>query len=131
MPQLNCEILPVGARPGTAVVLLRGAVDPKSVSTLATALAGAKGKGYRTLILDLGDVRYINSAGLSFLVSLSDAMTARGGGLHLANAQPKVKVVFDLMGVASFFKVHKTVEAALASLRPVRPAARRVVRREA
>jgi anti-sigma B factor antagonist len=131
MPQLNVEILPVGALPGTAVVALHGAVDPKSVSMLAAELAGAKGKGYRTLILDLGDVRYINSAGLSFLVSLSDGMVARGGGLHLANAQPKVKVVFDLMGVTSFFKLYKTVEAAVASLRPAPRALRRVVRRQA
>ena len=125
MPQLNCEILPVGARPGTAVVSLHGAVDPKSVSTLATALAGAKGKGYRTLILDLGDVRYINSAGLSYLVHLADGLTGRGGGLHLANAQPKVKVVFDLMGVTQFFRLYKSVPSALAAIsaarRPARP----------
>jgi anti-sigma B factor antagonist len=125
MPQLDCELLPVTARPGTAVVALHGAIDPKSVSTLAAAIGGAAGKGFRTLILDLGDVRYINSAGLSYLVTLSDAMTGRGGALHLANAQPKVKVVFDLMGVTSFFKLHKTVQAALTALGAVRRVPRR------
>ncbi len=125
MAQLDCEVLPVGGRPGTAVVTLRGAIDPKNVSTLAAAVGGAAGKGFRHLVLDLGDVRYINSAGLSCLITLSDAMTGRGGGLHLANAQPKVKVVFDLMGVTSFFKLHKSVGAALEALAPPRRALRR------
>jgi len=125
MSQLSCEILPVADRPGTAVVALHGAIDPKSVCTLAAAIGGAAGKGFRTLILDVGDIRYINSAGLSYLVTLSDAMTERGGGLHLANAQPKVKVVFDLMGVTSFFRLHPSVPAALASI----GGARRVLRR--
>ena len=116
MAQLDCELLPVGDRPGIAVVALHGAIDPKNVSTLAAAVGGAAGKGFRNLVLDLGDIRYINSAGLSYLVTLSDAMTGRGGGLHLANAQPKVKVVFDLMGVTSFFTLHKSVGAALEAL---------------
>jgi anti-anti-sigma factor len=107
-----------------AVVVLRGAIDPKSLSTLEEALAGAK--GIRTAVLDLGEVRYINSAGLAYLVNLADALAARGGGLHLANAQPKVKVVFDLMGVSQFFKLYKSVDAALKGLKksesPARPA---------
>jgi anti-anti-sigma factor len=134
MPQLDCDLLPVNALPGTAVVALQGSIDPKSVTILANALSGAKGKGFRTLVLDLGNVRYINSAGLSYLVNLSDAMNGRGGGLHLANAQPKVKVVFDLMGVTAFFKLHKSVGHALGEIkaaRVVRRPARRPVHRQA
>lgn len=125
MAQLDCELLPVGDRPGIAVVALRGAIDPRNVSTLAAAVGGAAGKGFRHLVLDLGEIRYINSAGLSYLVTLADAMTGRGGGLHLANAQPKVKVVFDLMGVTSFFRLHKSVGTALATLAPPRRVLRR------
>ncbi|HLY11384.1 MAG TPA: STAS domain-containing protein [Planctomycetota bacterium] len=123
MPTLNCELLPVAALRGTAVVILRGAIDPRSVEILAAELGSAKGKAFHTLVLNLGDVRYINSAGLSFLVNLSDALHLKGGGLLLANPQPKVKVVFDLMGVAQFFRIYKSVDAAVAAVSAARRAA--------
>lgn len=131
MSQLDCDLLPVNALPGTAVVALHGAIDPRSVTVLANALSAATGKGFRTLVLDLGDVKYINSAGLSYLVNLSDAMKSRGGGLLLANPQPKVKIVFDLMGVAAFFKVYKSVGLALGEIGAARRKVRRPVRRQA
>jgi anti-anti-sigma factor len=125
MPNLNCELLKVNGLPGVAVVTLHGSIDPRSVEPLAGALEPARAKGYRTFVIDLGDVRYINSAGLSYLVHLADGLTGRGGGLHLANAQPKVKVVFDLMGVTQFFRLYKSVPSALAAIsaarRPARP----------
>ncbi|MBV8878680.1 MAG: STAS domain-containing protein [Planctomycetaceae bacterium] len=113
---LNCEFSTVKALPAVAIVALRGAIDPITISELQKSLLRVSGKGFRTLVLDLGEIRYINSAGLSYLVNLSDQLNARGGALLLANAQPKVKVVFDLMGVGQFFKLHKTVGAALVTV---------------
>lgn len=116
MPELNCRLQAVKSHPDIAVVTIHGSIDPRNLSTLDAVLATAMGRGMRTVILDLADVRYINSAGLGYLVNLSDGLTVRGGGLHLANYQPKVKVVFDLMGVSQFFKLYKSVEGAIASL---------------
>ena len=116
MPDLNCRLQAVKSHPDIAVVTIHGSIDPRNLSTLEAVLATATGRGMRTVILDLGDVRYITSAGLSYLVNLSDGLAARGGGLHLANYQPKVKVVFDLMGVSQFFKLYKSVESAIGAL---------------
>jgi anti-sigma B factor antagonist len=116
MPDLNCRLQVVKDCPDAAVVTIHGSIDPRNLSSLEGILSAAAGRGVRTVILDLADVRYINSAGLAYLVNLSDGLAARGGGLHLANSQPKVKVVFDLMGVSEFFKLYKSVESALAAL---------------
>jgi len=116
MPDLNCRLQAVKDCPDVAVVTIHGSIDPRNLSSLETVLASARGRGFRTVVLDLGDIRYINSAGLAFLVNLSDGMTERGGGLHLANPQPKVKVVFDLMGVSEFFRLYKSVESALSAI---------------
>jgi len=113
MPELTCRLQAVKGFPGIAVVTIKGSIDPRNLESLSQTLAAARGRGFRTLVLDLGEIRYINSAGLSYLVNLQDTLAARGGGLHLANPQPKVKVVFDLMGITQFFKLHKTVETAL------------------
>jgi len=120
MPELNCRLQAVQSHPDIAVVTILGSIDPRNLSMLEGVLEAASRRGFRTVILDLAEVRYINSAGLAYLVNLSDALASRGGGLHLANPQPKVKVVFDLMGVSEFFKLYKSVDSALAALTSVR-----------
>jgi stage II sporulation protein AA (anti-sigma F factor antagonist) len=114
MPDLICSLAAVKGAPGVAVVSLRGSIDPRNLSSLTAALETARGKGFRTLIFDLGEIRYINSAGLAYLVNLSDFLAARGGGLYLANSQPKVKLVFELMGLTELFKLYRSVESVLA-----------------
>jgi len=116
MPDLHCRLQAVQSHPDIAVVTILGSIDPRNLSTLEGVLQDAGRRGFRMVILDLAEVRYINSAGLAYLVNLSDGLAARGGGLHLANPQPKVKVVFDLMGVSEFFKLYKSVESAVAAL---------------
>jgi anti-anti-sigma factor len=118
MPELAVRLKPAADVPGAAVVALRGAIDPKNVQTLHAAVSGAVGKGTRAFIFDLGDTKYLNSAGLGYLVNLADALASRGGRLEIANAQPKVKIVFDLMGVTEFFRLHSSVDAALRALAP-------------
>ena len=113
MPDLTCRLQVVKGFPGFAVVSIKGSIDPRNLETLSQTLAAARGRGFRTLVLDLGEIRYINSAGLSYLVNLADQLVERGGGMYLANPQPKVKVVFELMGITQFFKLHRTVDTAL------------------
>lgn len=125
---LTCHVNTVKALPGVAVVAIRGSIDPLSLSPLQDELARVGGRGLRTLILNLEETRYINSAGLSYLVQLSDQLNARGGGLLLANPQPKVKVVLDLMGISRFFKLYKTVGEALVTVADGR---RKKLRRQA
>jgi anti-anti-sigma factor len=117
MPELNCHLQRVSGAPDAAVVAISGSIDPRNLSTLEAALSSARGSGFRTVVLDLEQIKYINSAGLAYLVNLSDALEARGGGLLLANPQPKVKIVFDMMGVSEFFKLHKSVDAALKQIK--------------
>jgi anti-anti-sigma factor len=125
MPDLRARLQVVKTHPDIAVVTIHGSIDPRNLSSLETLLGAASGRGFRTVILDLADIRYINSAGLAYLVNLSDDLAARGGGLHLANPQPKVKVVFDLMGVSRFFKLYKSVDSAVAALAASRAARQR------
>jgi anti-anti-sigma factor len=113
--------MPVRSAPGTAVVAIEGSIDPRNLSSLASALDSVSGRGYRTLIFDLQGIRYINSAGLAYLVNLSDHLEARGGGMLLANPQAKVKLVLEMMGLTEFFKLYKTVDSALAVVSKSRP----------
>lgn len=120
MPELNLHVEPVPSAPGVAVVAIRGSIDPRNLSQLESILGSASGQGFETLVLDLAEIRYINSAGLAYLVNFSDQLASRGGRLELAGAQPKVKLIFEMMGLTEFFTLYKTVESALAAVAPAR-----------
>jgi len=117
---LNCRLKTVKKLPRVAVVALKGSIDPISIGELQNSMAEADTLGFRILILDLSEIRYINSAGLAYLVNLGDALLARRGALLLVGTQPKVKVVFELMGVSKFFKLFKSVDSALAAIASAR-----------
>ena len=117
---LNCRLKTVKTLPRVAVVALKGSIDPISINELQNAMVEADTLGFRILILDLSEIRYINSAGLAYLVNLGDALVARRGALLIVGTQPKVKVVFELMGVSKFFKLFKSVDTALAAIAAAR-----------
>ncbi len=121
---LNCDFRLLQDPPRVAVATLTGAVDPSSVGFLEKSLTDLAAKDVRILILDVGGIKYINSAGLSYLVNLGDMLTLRQGYLLLAGPQPKVKVVLGLMGVSKYFRQYKTVESALAGIRTGRSRAK-------
>jgi anti-anti-sigma factor len=114
--RLNCELKTVKSVPRVAIISIQGAIDPLTITALQEELATADGLGFRIIVLDLEGIRYINSAGLAYLVNLGDSLVKRRGALLLVGAQPKVKVVFELMGVAKFFKLFKTVDSALGAI---------------
>ena len=113
---LTCNLQTVKALPRVAVVSLKGSIDPISITELQNAMAEADTLGFRIVVLDLEGVRYINSVGLAYLVNLGDDLVARQGALLLVGAQPKVKVVFELMGVDKFFKLFKSIDSALGAI---------------
>jgi len=58
-------------------------------------------------------IRYVNSTGLGSLVRLADQLESGGGGFALVKIHPKVKVVFNMLGLNAFFKIFGSKEEAL------------------
>ena len=117
------RVLAVKGLPSIGVLRPEGPIDFRNVGDLRAAADGARRRGRRTLVLDLSETRYINSLGLSALISLSDALAVEGGLLVLAAATPKLKVVLDLMGIAAVLPLFGTVAAAVRAVAKRQPAA--------
>jgi anti-anti-sigma factor len=66
--RLTVEV--VATTPGEARLEMRGDVDIAADETLASAYAEAAGTGATRVILDFGDVDYINSTGIALIVRL-------------------------------------------------------------
>ncbi len=66
--RLTVEV--VATTPGEARLEMRGDVDIAADEALAAAYAQAAGTGATRVILDFGDVDYINSTGIALIVRL-------------------------------------------------------------
>lgn len=101
------RMMTVKGVPGVGVLKPEGRLD---VEALRSAVELGRRRGLRSIVLDLSELRYIHSLGISALVALSDAMD---GALLLAGATPKVKIIHDLMGLGAALPLYKTVVAAV------------------
>jgi anti-sigma B factor antagonist len=67
----------------------------------------------QNLLVDLKDVRFIDSSGLGALVSGFKNATTSHGSLRLACLQPQVKSMFELTRLHRVFEIFQTVADAL------------------
>jgi anti-anti-sigma factor len=99
----------------TTLVRISGEITFSNVNGLARELTDALGNGARNLIVDLSEVGFIDSSGLSALLSASAQTRERGGALALVHgAQPPS--IFRFRGVERLLSLHTGREAALAAL---------------
>ena len=103
-------------RDGVTVVAARGDINAAGCARLERELVSRIEAGKRRLVLDLGDVRYVSSAGLR--VFLIATRRIGGDGLFvLARPTPPVRGVLELAGFLSVVKVETDVDAAVAAAR--------------
>lgn len=72
-------------------------------------------EGKNNLVVDLQEVRFVDSSGLGALVSGFKNASARNGNLKLCSLQPQVKSMFELTRLHRVFEIYSGTEEALAS----------------
>jgi anti-anti-sigma factor len=97
---------------GLCVVALAGAMDTTHASELR-ALDGRLGPDPCQLIVELSHVTFMDSGGVSQLVTLANAFRAAGGGITLAAPTAPVSRMFEGVNLSEFTPVEETLEAAL------------------
>jgi anti-sigma B factor antagonist len=72
--------------------------------------------GWNTrMVLDLGSLSFVDSAGLGALVSARIAAASRGAKMKLANLTKKMRDALAITKLATVFDVYDSVEAAVNS----------------
>jgi anti-sigma B factor antagonist len=104
---------------GYAVVAVAGEVDIATVTRLRERLFELAASG-RTLVVDLDQVSFIDSAGLAALVGAARRAAAHGASLQVVCTRQ----LFRLTGLDGPVPLARTLDGALESLAAARPAPR-------
>jgi anti-sigma B factor antagonist len=84
-------------------------------STLRDTLRDLVSKGQKKILLNLGEVSYIDSSGIGELVSGFTTVTNQGGQLKLLNLTKRVKDLLQITKLYTVFDVHDDEAAAIRS----------------
>ena len=100
---------------GDAVVAtLRGEIDlHNSPDVRARLLKFLDENKPKKLVLNLGDVPYMDSSAIAVLVEALQKMRKTGGKIYLTNLQPRVKGLLEIARLDSIFSVVASEEDAL------------------
>lgn len=98
------------------LVTVKGRIDASTVKDLSEALAKIKNAGRYNIAINMKDVTFISSAGLSELIDTQKACKhLKRGELVLAEISPRVKEVLELAGLTPLFKTFKSDAEAVGS----------------
>ena len=102
---------------GVTVLTVSGEITLNSGGgqALKEKVAALMQQGQRQLVLELGGVTYVDSAGLGQLVQVRLTTAGRGGTLKLANTGPRLRQLLTVAKLSSLFDAHETEAAAVAS----------------
>jgi len=92
---------------GRPTLLVYGEIDVMSAPKLHEALSLVIREEPRILQVDLANVTFIDSTGLSALVVAHRQLEEAGGELRLVSVPPKVHRVFELVGLDGRFKLNR------------------------
>jgi anti-anti-sigma factor len=98
---------------GRVVVRPFGSIDAVTAADLKTSLKQAALGGSKQVIVDLGAVDFIDSSGLSALISGLKALRQNGGGLSLSGPNPQAMTALRLTMLDRVFAVFPSLDAAL------------------
>ena len=84
-------------------------------ATLRDAMRDMVGKNQKKILLNLGEVSYIDSSGIGELVSGFTTVTNSGGNLKLLNLNKRVKDLLQITKLYTVFDVHEDEAGAIRS----------------
>jgi anti-sigma B factor antagonist len=87
----------------------------EGASTLRETIRDLAAKGNKKILLNLGDVSYIDSSGIGELVSAYTTVTNQGGSLKLLGLTKRVKDVLQITKLYTVFDVFDSETSAVRS----------------
>jgi anti-sigma B factor antagonist len=84
---------------------LIGELDAAAVETLRNAVSDTMAAGAERVVLDLGELDFVDSTGLGALIGALKRMREHGGELTLTAVRPRVTKLLEITGLDKVFTV--------------------------
>jgi anti-anti-sigma factor len=101
-PVLVIEVERDGA---AALVRIDGEVEFATAPRLRTTLLDLARDGATPVVLDLAEVPFLDSAGISLLIQAKKRLATIGSDLVLRAPQPNIRRVLEISGVTELFRI--------------------------
>lgn len=93
----------LGPADGWPIVRVAGEVDIQTSPALEDQLRSVVDQGHASVLVDLGEVTFLDSTGLSALIGGLRRCQAAGGELRLVSPRPNVRKVLEITGLTDAF----------------------------
>ena len=117
MPDLSIRSAPILELPRSAEIVIEGGVNASNAQLLKEKVDQVIDRRTTYVSLLMKYVSYVNSSGFGYLMDLSMLLERRGGAVCLVEVQPKIKVIFNNLGMQKYFRFESSGETARAYLR--------------
>jgi anti-sigma B factor antagonist len=113
MEGIQVSVSNTGPNDQVSVIKVGGYIDTTTSAEVERALDSILRDGKNNIVIDLGNVDYISSAGWGIFISEIKGIRERGGDLKLVNMIPDVYEVFELLEFHYILKAFDTQEEAI------------------
>ena len=106
-----------------ALVSVSGELDLYTAERVKRGIDEADAVGADTVVIDLSEISFIDSAALGVLVQETKRLEGRGDSLVLVTNDPRTRRVLEVTGLDRVLLTYPTLHDALSDLMPARAAA--------
>jgi anti-anti-sigma factor len=102
-------------RSDVAVLHLSGELDADTAAQLHATLADLVERPVPRIVVDLSNLKFCDSVGLSAFITSKQVISARGGWLSFAGANPFLLNLMETVGLSRYFAIFPDVDDAIAA----------------
>ena len=95
-----------------SIVAVRGEVDLHTAPKVQYAIERGSA-GVEAVVVDMGDIAFIDSTGLSMLMRAKESLELKGASLRLTAPSRAVERIFAVTGFADYFDIYPSRETAI------------------
>lgn len=113
MEGIQLRTLQVGAAETVTLLRVKGYVDATTAPEMHKAVTRLMQEGHYQIVVDLGAVNYISSAGWGVFVGEIRTIREAGGDLKIVHMTPEVREVFEMLEFNRILTSYESIEEAI------------------
>ena len=96
-----------------SILRIKGFLDAHTAPKFEQSIQDLVSEERNKIIVSMGDLNYISSAGLGVFMGFIEEIRENGGDIKLCGMSPKVFKVFDLLGFPALYEIYDKDEQAI------------------